>query len=178
LCGWWIKLTNSVGVFLSELDNRGHQVIFIEAAEVIRKRGVKLDRTRNPMAVTYHDPCNYARSTGLIEEPREVLSACAGNFREMTPNRDYNWCCGGGGGLAVLDGSEGARKREISFYEYRMTRTGRKKLEQVDQTGAAYVAVPCGNCKRQIGQLMEYHKREVEVGGVFDLFGRAVVLRG
>ncbi len=152
--------------------------IFIEAAEIIRKRGVKLDRTRNPMVVTYHDPCNYARSTGLIEEPREVLRACADNFREMTPNREYNWCCGGGGGLAVLDGAEGVRKREISFYEYRMTRTGRKKLEQVDQTGAAYVAVPCGNCKRQIGQLMEYHNREVEVGGVFDLFGKAVVLRG
>jgi len=152
--------------------------IFIIAAEVIRRRGVKLDRTINPMAVTYHDPCNYARSTGLIEEPREVLRACAGDLREMTPNRDYNWCCGGGGGLAVLEGSEGVRKMEISFYEYRMTLAGRKKLEQVDRTGAAYVAAPCGNCKRQIRQLMEYHNREVEVGGVFDLLGKAIVLRG
>ena len=59
-----------------------------------------------------------------------------------------------------------------------MTLAGRKKLEQVDRTGAAYVAAPCGNCKRQIRQLMEYHKREVEVGGIFDLLGKAIVLRG
>lgn len=151
--------------------------IFVLAAEVIRRRGVKLDSTRNPMVVTYHDPCNYARSTGLTEEPRDVLRACAGNFREMTPNRDYNWCCGGGGGLAVLDGSEGVRGVD-SFHEYRMTHTGKKKLEQVDQTGADYVAAPCFNCKRQIGQLMDYHRREVAVGSVFDLLGKAIVLRG
>jgi Fe-S oxidoreductase len=151
--------------------------IFILAAEVIRRRGVKLDSTRNPMVVTYHDPCNYARSTGLTEEPREVLRACAGEFREMSPNRDNNWCCGGGGGLAVLDSSEGVRGMD-SFYEYRMTRTGKKKLEQVDQTGAAYVAAPCFNCKRQIEQLMKYHQREVAVGSVFDLVGKAIVLRG
>ena len=54
--------------------------IFIIAAEVIRRRGVKLDRTVNPMALTYHDPCNYARSCGLTEEPREVLRACAGEI--------------------------------------------------------------------------------------------------
>jgi Fe-S oxidoreductase len=151
--------------------------IFVLAAEVIRRGGVKMDNTRNPMAVTYHDPCNYARSAGLIEEPREVLRACAGDFREMTPNRDYNWCCGGGGGLVALESSEGVSGMD-SFYEYRMTRTGRKKLEQVDQTGAAYVAVPCYNCKRQIGQLMEHHRREVQVGSVFDLVGKAIVLKG
>lgn len=152
--------------------------IFIVAAEVIRRRGVKLDRTRNVMPVTYHDPCNYARSTGLIEEPRQVLRACAGDFREMVPNRDYNWCCGGGGGLAVLDGSEGVLREKNSFHEFRMTRAGREKLEQIDRTRARYVAAPCGNCKRQIGQLMGHHNRGVEVGGVFDLVGKAIVLRG
>jgi len=151
--------------------------IFVLAAEVIRKKGVKLDSSQNPMAVTYHDPCNYARSTGLTEEPREVLRACAGNFLEMTPNRDYNWCCGAGGGLAVLDGGEGVHGMD-SFHKYRMTCTGKKKLEQIDQTGAAYVAAPCFNCKRQIGQLMEYHRREVAVGSVFELVGKAIVFRG
>jgi Fe-S oxidoreductase len=150
--------------------------IFILAADVLRKGGLKLDPDRNPMTVTYHDPCNFARSTGLAEEPRAVLRACVSEFREMTPNREFNWCCGGGGGLAVLDGFEGVSKRDSSFYEYRMNKTGKKKLDQILATKVEYVAAPCGNCKRQIRQLMEYHKQDIEVGGIFDLFDRAVIL--
>jgi Fe-S oxidoreductase len=150
--------------------------ILILAAEVLRKGGLKLDPSRNPMPVTYHDPCNFARSAGIIEEPREILRACVEDFREMTPNRDLNWCCGGGGGLGPLDSCEGVREGESSFYEYRMQVTGKKKLEQIISTGARYVAAPCGNCKRQITQLVNYHKHDVEVGGLFDLFDKAIIL--
>jgi len=150
--------------------------IFYLAADLVRKRAFKLDRSRNPISVTYHDPCNFARSTGLVEEPRELIRACVEDFREMTPNRDANWCCGGGGGLANLDSAEGVSKRETSFLDYRMNIGGKKKLEQIRATGAGYVAAPCANCKRHIDQLMDYHKMDVKVGGVFDLFNRALVL--
>jgi Fe-S oxidoreductase len=54
--------------------------------------------------LTYHDSCSLGRSSGMFEEPREMISAVATDYREMTPNREYNWCCGGGGGLiAVLE---------------------------------------------------------------------------
>jgi len=128
------------------------------------------------MPVTYHDPCNFARSSGVAEDPRQVLSACVLDFREMVPNRDLNWCCGGGGGLAAMDGFEGVKKRDTTFYEYRMNVAGKKKLEQIRATGARYVAAPCGNCKRQIGELMDYYQQDVQVGGIFDLFNRAVLL--
>ncbi len=150
--------------------------IFTLAAEVLRKGGFRLDPDRNPKPVTYHDPCNFARSAGIVEEPRALLRACVREFREMTPNREFNWCCGGGGGLAALDGPERARKNDTTFYEYRMQVAGRKKVEQIEATGAECVVAPCGNCKRQVTQLMEYHKKDVEVCGVFDLFGRAVIL--
>jgi len=150
--------------------------IFALAVDVLRRGGLKLDPTRNSMSVTYHDPCNFARSSGVVSEPREVLRACIVDFREMEPNRALNWCCGGGGGLAAMDGFEGVRKRETTFHEYRMKVSGRKKLDQIAATGASYVAAPCGNCKRQIRQLMEYHKRDVQVGGVFDLFAKAAIL--
>jgi hypothetical protein len=94
----------------------------------------------------------------------------------MTPNREHNWCCGGGGGLANFDSAEGVKKRETTFEEYRMKIAGKKKLEQILATRATYVASPCANCKRQITQLMEYHKTGVQVGGVFDLLNRAIIL--
>jgi len=150
--------------------------IFILAAEKLRKGAFKLDPGRNAEPVTYHDPCNFARSTGVIEEPRALLRACVTDFREMTPNRENNWCCGGGGGLAVMDGKEGVKKNEVTFMEYRMNVGGKMKLNQIKETGAKYVAAPCANCKRQIMQLMDYHKMDVKVGGVFDLFDKAVIL--
>ncbi|MEW6615525.1 MAG: (Fe-S)-binding protein [Thermodesulfobacteriota bacterium] len=150
--------------------------IFILAAEKLNKGAFKLDPSRNAEPVTYHDPCNFARSTGVIEEPRALLRACVTDFREMTPNRENNWCCGGGGGLAVMDGKEGVEKNEVTFMEYRMNVGGKMKLNQIKETEAKYVAAPCANCKRQIMQLMDYHKMDVRVGGVFDLFDKAVIL--
>jgi Fe-S oxidoreductase len=56
--------------------------------------------------------------------------------------------------------------------------SGKKKLEQIRQTGAKYVATACSNCKRQLTQLMEYHKEEIEVGGVHDMLSRAILIDG
>jgi Fe-S oxidoreductase len=149
--------------------------IFTLGARVLRGGGIRLDPSRNPKPVTYHDPCNFARSGGVMEAPREVLAACVTDFREMLPNRERNFCCGGGGGLAILETAEGI-DREDTFYEFRMKTSGKMKVEQIAATGAALVAAPCFNCLRQIEQLMDYHDQNVAVTTVFELFDRAVVL--
>lgn len=149
--------------------------IFTVAADVLRRGGLRLDPSRNRRAVTYHDPCNFARSGGIMDAPRAVLRACVTDFREMSPNRECNYCCGGGGALAVLETAEGT-EREDTFYEFRMNVSGLKKYQQIKATSAAYVAAPCFNCLRQIEQLMEYHNLDVSVGTVFELFDKAVVL--
>jgi Fe-S oxidoreductase len=129
---------------------------------------LQFDKTKNPQPVTYHDPCNFARSCGIVEEPRIILKASCADFREMYPNRGQNWCCGGGGGLSAMD----------DIFQFRMNVSGKKKLEQIQTTGAKYVAAACSNCKRQLGQLMEYHKTGVEVGGVHDMLSRAILING
>ncbi len=135
-------------------------------AKVIQDGALKLDKSRNPDPVTYHDPCNFGRSCGIIEEPRVIMNACCADFREMTPNRHLNWCCGGGGGLSAMD----------EIYEFRMNVSGKMKLKQIDDTRAKFVAAPCSNCKRQLLQLMEYHKRDVKIGGVHDVVYNAIVM--
>jgi Fe-S oxidoreductase len=54
-----------------------------------------LDSTRNPESVTYHDPCNLARSSGITEEPRFLLNKACSDSREMYPNRADSFCCSG-----------------------------------------------------------------------------------
>ena len=56
--------------------------------------------------------------------------------------------------------------------------SGTKKVEQIKETGAEYVAAACSNCKRQLTQLMEYHKMDVAVGGVHDMLSRAIMIDG
>jgi len=71
-------------------------------ARYLRESRIKLDKTRLNGAITYHDPCQIARNGGVMDEPRYILQHLTNDFREMTPDPKYNWCCGGGGGLVAL----------------------------------------------------------------------------
>jgi len=137
-------------------------------ADHIRNNRLQFDKSKNPQPVTYHDPCNFGRSCNIVDEPREVLQASCADFREMYPNRGENWCCGGGGGLSAMD----------DLHDFRMHVSGKKKLEQILETGASYVATACSNCKRQLAQLMEFHDKKIDVGGVHDMLSRSILIDG
>ena len=115
--------------------------------------------------LTYHDPCNIGRNAGMFEEPRLLLRAVATEFRELTPNRELNWCCGGGGGLIAAP----------EMKEVRM-RAGKPKVEQIRRTGAQWVVTACENCKTQLADLNEHYGLGVEIKGVVDLVADALVL--
>ncbi|MEM0087527.1 MAG: (Fe-S)-binding protein [Thermofilum sp.] len=131
--------------------------------EYIREGRIKLRKEAIKEPVTYHDPCQLARNGGVIEEPRRVLKAAVLDFREMTPNGEKNWCCGGGGGLVAVP----------DFEELRV-KTGKKKAEQVRATGARIVATACENCKAQLKLLSERYNLGVQVVGVMDLVAEAL----
>jgi Fe-S oxidoreductase len=137
-------------------------------AQRVKNNELQFDKSKNPQPVTYHDPCNFGRSCGITEEPRAILNAACADFREMTPNRSDNWCCGGGGGLSAMD----------DIIDFRMKVSGVKKMEQIRATGATYVATACSNCKRQLTQMMEHHKADITVGGVHDMLSRAILING
>ncbi len=137
-------------------------------ADHILKGNLQFDKSNNRQPVTYHDPCNFGRSCNIIEEPRIILEATCQDFREMTPNRGENWCCGGGGGLSAMD----------DIKDFRMNVSGKKKVEQIVETGAEYVGAACSNCKRQLTQLVEHYEMDVTVGGVHDPLSRAIKIDG
>ena len=65
-----------------------------------------------------------------------------------------------------------------TIYDFRMNVSGKKKVEQIRETGAKYVAAACSNCKRQLMQLTEFHEMGVEVGGVHDMLSRSILIDG
>ena len=118
--------------------------------------------------VTYHDPCNIARSGWIVEQPRQILRSFVKDFVEMTPRGRANYCCGGGGGLVSMD----------ETHEWRMKIAGRVKAEQIRATGAEMVVAPCANCKKQLKELVDYYELPCRVVGLHDLVLRAIDIPG
>jgi Fe-S oxidoreductase len=116
--------------------------------------------------VTYHDPCNIARSGWIVNQPRQLLRGFINDFVELQPHGRENYCCGGGGGLVSLD----------ETYDFRMSVAGKVKAEQIQASGAQIVATPCANCKKQLRELVDYYKLPVQILGVHDLVLRAIEL--
>ena len=113
--------------------------------------------------ITYHDPCQIGRNGGIFEQPRDIVKAISTDFRDMTPNRQEQWCCGGGGGIVAID----------SMNEMRL-RSGAKKVEQIRATGAKIVASPCENCRLQMEGLNERHDLGVRIAAIMDLVVEAM----
>ena len=114
--------------------------------------------------VTYHDPCNIARSGWILEQPRDLLKHICADFVEMTPNRTENYCCGGGGGTDSVD----------EIREFRTMTGGEAKADQIRATGAKIVVSPCANCKKQVAEVCQDHGLDVRVCGLHDLLLEAI----
>jgi Fe-S oxidoreductase len=134
--------------------------------QAIQQGKLRLDPNAVTERVTYHDPCNIARSGWLVEQPRNILRSFVKDFVEMNPHGRENYCCGGGGGLVSLD----------ETHDFRMRVAGKTKAEQILATGAQIVATPCANCKKQLRELMDYYQAPVQIVGVHDLVLRAIQL--
>ena len=134
-------------------------------ARYLREGRIKLDKTALKGAVTYHDPCQIARNAGVMDEPRYILQHLTDDFRELTPEPKYNWCCGGGGGLVAL-GEE--------TLDFRM-KSSRVKVDQVKETGVAILATACENCHTQLSNLNDHYKMGVEVAFLSSMVADALV---
>jgi Fe-S oxidoreductase len=138
----------------------------MEYTHKVWKEGrLKLDPNVVTEKVAYHDPCNIARQRWIIEEPREILKAFCKNYVEMTPCRDENICCGGGGGTVSID----------EIRPYRTTIGGKLKADQIRRSGCNILVAPCANCKKQLRELVEDQGIDCEVVGLHDLIYKAII---
>jgi [DsrC]-trisulfide reductase subunit K len=134
-------------------------------ARYIRDKRITLDKTIFNVPITYHDPCQIARNAGVMEEPRYILKHLTDDFREMSPEPKYNWCCGGGGGLVAL-GDE--------TLDFRM-KSSRVKVDQVKETGATILATACENCHTQLDNLNDHYKMGLDVKFISSMLADALV---
>jgi Fe-S oxidoreductase len=135
------------------------------AYKMLKEGKIPLSGKKIEERVTYHDPCNIARSGRITEEPREILNTICEDFVDMVPNRTENYCCGGGGGTVSID----------EIRAFRTGPMGKRKADQIRATGAKYLVSPCANCKKQLGEVCEDNDLgDVEVVGLHDLLLKCI----
>jgi Fe-S oxidoreductase len=134
------------------------------AYEQFKAGKIPLKDEKIPERVTYHDPCNIARSGKIVEQPREILRAICEDFVDMAPKGTENYCCGGGGGTVSIDEVRAFRTSDL----------GKRKVDQLRATGAKLVVAPCANCKKQLLELIQDNDLDMEVTGLHDLLLRVI----
>ncbi|MGD2147162.1 MAG: (Fe-S)-binding protein [Anaerolineae bacterium] len=115
-----------------------------------------------PEVVTYHDPCDLGRKSGVYDAPRELLQRIPElELREMEASRENALCCGGGGDVEVSDPTV---SREVAG----------RRMAQVKATGARYVASACQQCKRTLQEGAKRQKIRVRAVDVSELLWRSM----
>lgn len=136
-------------------------------AQWIQEGRLRVDPDRNTEVVTYHDACKLGRLGGMYEEPRLILKAVCRDFRELQPNREMSYCCGGGSGFAIMSKGD--------FLRFRMETYGKIKARQLKEVGAEAVALACSNCKGQFREIINYYQLPVRFAGISELLANALV---
>ncbi|MDH4331207.1 MAG: (Fe-S)-binding protein [Desulfobulbaceae bacterium] len=142
-------------------------------ADLIKHNKLKLDPRRNDhRIVTFHDSCNTARGMGLLDEPRHILKSVCNNFHEMPENtiRENTFCCGSGTGLNTGE-----------IMDLRM-RGGFPRANAVrhvaDKHGVNMLSCVCAIDRATLLALNQYWNPDVEVCGVSELVGNALIMEG
>ena len=142
-------------------------------ADLIRCGKIKLDKSRNAHVIpTFHDSCNPARAMGMLEEPRYILDNVVDKWYEMPENtiREKTFCCGSGTALNTDE-----------IMELRM-RSGLPRANAVkyvhEKHGVNTLGCVCAIDRATLSTLMDYWVPGVQVAGLSELVGNALVIEG
>lgn len=127
------------------------QHLFEIVAKRLKETGIK-PKSKERLVVTYHDPCQLSRYLEITEEPREIIRSIEGvEFVDVGAEQCGKWstCCGGG-------------NLEITHPEL-SERVGKRRMEELLQTGASVVLSSCPACDFQLARVAKKMRPEVRV---------------
>ena len=142
-------------------------------ADLIRHGKIKLDPSRNDhWTPTYHDSCNPARAMGLLDEPRYILQKTCNNFVEMPDStiRENTFCCGSGAGLGTDENLEMRLRGGLP--------RGNAVKYVRDTKNANILLCMCAIDKATLPAVCDFWANGVEVGGVHEMVGNALIMTG
>ena len=118
----------------------------------------KLKVRKVDKSVTFHDPCQVSRRGGATQAPRDGMKHLGVEFREMENGGDYNWCCGGGGGVVTIH-----RADELRYKVFKL------KMDQVEATEADALLSSCANCRQSFDDAQNHYNWKYTAESLLEL---------
>ena len=118
----------------------------------------KLKVRKVDKSVTFHDPCQVSRRGGATQAPRDILRHLGVDNRELPGGGDYNWCCGGGGGVVTIH-----RADELRYKVFKL------KMEQVEATEAETLLSSCSNCRQNFDDCQQHYDWHYKMESLLEL---------
>jgi len=136
-----------------------HSTQFLEELIETRKLVPNVELTGT---VTYHDPCDLGRGSGVYGAPRRVIQNIPGiEFIELTENGRKSLCCGGGGDVEMYDNALTAK-------------VASKRAGQIRDSGANICVTACQQCVRTLTSGTKSIDAEIEVLDLIQLVWRSL----
>ena len=118
-------------------------------AKLVKEGAFKFKETN--CVVTYHDPCDLGRKSGIYNEPREILKFIPGvKLAEMKFNRENAICCGGGGNLEMNDAALSGKVAQL-------------RVTQAQDAKAEIIITSCQQCKRTLSGGVRQKRARIKV---------------
>ena len=118
--------------------------------KVIKEGKIKLKKAID-MKVTWHDPCDLGRHSGIFEEPREILKMIPGvELKEMRHNRLESRCCGAGGGVMA---SNADITMDLAL----------KRVKEAEELGVDAIVTMCPTCEETFAKIIRYEDINLKV---------------
>ncbi|RLC85955.1 MAG: hypothetical protein DRI79_10700 [Chloroflexi bacterium] len=132
--------------------------------ELIRQGAIELGEI--DLRVTYHDPCDLGRKSGVFDAPRRVLQSIPGlTFVEMSSSGRISECCGGGGNLESFDPDVVS---EVSL----------RRVDRACEVEAQVITSACQQCERTLTAAVRKHnearRARMRVMDVAELVWKAI----
>ncbi|MBU0910798.1 MAG: (Fe-S)-binding protein [Proteobacteria bacterium] len=112
--------------------------------------------------VTYHDPCHLKNGLGITAQPRTMIKAAGGTFKEM---REAGTCCGCGGSF------------NVAHYDL-SKKIGSRKAQNIMDSGADILATSCPACMLHITDMLSHKKAGIKVKHVIELYADSLKKQG
>jgi heterodisulfide reductase subunit D len=110
---------------------------------------MQFSSSKEPIAVTYHDPCHLGRHVGIYDAPRKILKSLPGvKFIEMPRNKENAWCCGAGAGV-----KSAYKDWAVEIAENRVQEA--LDLKKTTKTPIKYLVSACPFCERNLADAVE-----------------------
>jgi len=118
------------------------------------------------LRVTYHDPCDLGRKSGVFEAPRHVLQSIPGvELVEMSSSGQISECCGGGGNLE-------------SFEPDVVSEVSARRIDRACEVDAQMIVSACQQCERTLTAAVRHHEEarraRMRVADVTELVWKAM----